>query len=430
MRKLCLSSLILIFCLPFYIFCGDYYVSPEGPYTSINRAVNQVPPGSRVLVKAGIYRERVVMKGLSGITLESYGEGRAVIDGSGFVGEDWDSLILIEDSSGITVRGFELRNLKASGKEHFPIALLVRGSGQDIGIYSNYIHHIEQEHPKGGAQGIAFYGTKSSSLSDIKVDGNEIAYCKLGLSEALALNGNVERFEVTNNLVHDCNNIGIVFIGFEKTCPDRERDRARDGLCRNNRVYNIDCAGNPSYGNEKSAGGIYVDGGTRILIEENRVSNCNIGIEVASEWGGRDAAYIRVKNNLLYLNELSAISIGGYDRLRGAALFCEISGNTLYMNNTLKNETGEIHLQYYCRQNVFKHNTIYANSQALFINNSFRQNRNNSFEHNIYYSDTPDSALWQWKGRSYGSFDEWQKGSGQGRYSSFSKPDIDLSSLN
>lgn len=430
MTKVCLLSLIFIFFLPFYIYSADYYVSPEGPFTSINRAVNQVPPGSRVLVKAGIYRERVVLKGLSGITLESYGEGRAIIDGSGFEGDDWDSLILIEDSSSITVSGFEVRNLRATGKEHFPAAILVKGSGQDIGIYSNYVHHIEQEHPEGGAHGIALYGTKSSSLSNIKIDGNEIAHCKLGLSEALALNGNVERFEVTNNLVHDNNNIAIVFIGFEKTCPDRTQDRARDGLCRNNWVYNIDCAGNPSYGNEKSAGGIYVDGGTAILIEENRVFNCNIGIEVASEWGGRDASYIKVRNNLLYHNELSAISIGGYDRWRGAALYCEISGNTLYMNNTLKNETGEIHLQYYCRQNVIKNNIIYANSQALFINNSYRHNKANSFDHNIYYSDNRHSALWRWRGRSYRSFEEWQKGSGQGQHSTFSKPEIDRALLN
>ena len=53
------------------------------------------------------------------------------------------------------------------------------------------------------------------------------------------LNGNVTGFEVTNNRVHDNNNIGIDFIGFEGTCPDPALDRARDGVCRGNVVWNI-----------------------------------------------------------------------------------------------------------------------------------------------------------------------------------------------
>lgn len=45
-----------------------------------------------------------------------------------------------------------------------------------------------------------------------------VANLKLGLSEAIAVNGNVDSFEVTNNKVHD-NNIGIVLIGHERVSP-------------------------------------------------------------------------------------------------------------------------------------------------------------------------------------------------------------------
>lgn len=41
------------------------------------------------------------------------------------------------------------------------------------------------------------------------IDGNEIDHLVLGFSESLAISGNVQYWQVTNNLIHDNNNIGI-----------------------------------------------------------------------------------------------------------------------------------------------------------------------------------------------------------------------------
>src|SRR3546814_2484589 len=60
----------------------------------------------------------------------------------------------------------------------------------------------------------------------------------------------------------------------------------RDGLVRGNEVWNVDSYGNPAYGNDRSADGIYVDGGRDILIEGNTIHDVNIGIELASEHAG------------------------------------------------------------------------------------------------------------------------------------------------
>ena len=46
------------------------------------------------------------------------------------------------------------------------------------------------------------------------------------------------------NHVHDCNNIGIDFIGYEGSAPAAV-DRARDGICRENLLHGIDSANNP-----------------------------------------------------------------------------------------------------------------------------------------------------------------------------------------
>src|SRR5262249_21501605 len=158
------------------------------------------------------------------------------------------------------------------------------------------VHHIQNSGCAScGAHGIAVYGTSASgSIHDVVIDGNEVHDCTLGWSESLVVNGNVEDFTISNNVVHDNNNIGIVAIGFEGECIgcSDALDRARDGLIAGNLVYNIDSLGNPSYGNDRSADGIYIDGGTNIVIERNVVHHSSIGIEIASEHGGKTTSEV------------------------------------------------------------------------------------------------------------------------------------------
>ena len=70
-------------------------------------------------------------------------------------------------------------------------------------------------------------------------------------------------------------------------------DSARDGVIRGNTVWNVDSYGNPAYGTDRSADGIYVDGGRDVLVEGNVVHDVNIGIEFASEHAGRATASSR-----------------------------------------------------------------------------------------------------------------------------------------
>ena len=70
-----------------------------------------------------------------------------------------------------------------------------------------------------------------------------------GCSETMSINGNVQYWTVSNNLIHDNNNIGIDAIGFEGTSPNSATDQARDGSIVGNTVYNITSYGNPAYGN-------------------------------------------------------------------------------------------------------------------------------------------------------------------------------------
>ena len=69
----------------------------------------------------------------------------------------------------------------------------------------------------------------------------------------------------------------------------------------------------------KSADGIYVDGGTDIIIERNIVHNCNLGIEAASEHSGRTTDYITVRSNFIYNCDVGGLFFGGYDSSVGSA---------------------------------------------------------------------------------------------------------------
>lgn len=197
---------------------------------------------------------------------------------------------------------------------------------------------------KATAHGIAVYGTSTSAqnnLNHIAIDNNKVTNLKLGLSEAIAVNGNVDSFEVTNSKVHDNNNIGIVLIGHEGVSPVSSLDQARNRIVRNNIVHHNSSINNTSY-NEYSADGIYVDGGKEIIIEQNQSYENDLGIEVASEHAGKSASQITVRNNTISNNIMSGIAIGGYDSQQGYAENNTITNNVIYKNDTKDQESGQI----------------------------------------------------------------------------------------
>ena len=63
------------------------------------------------------------------------------------------------------------------------------------------------------------------------------------------MDGNVTNFVITNNVVHDNDNIGIDVIGFEGVSPDPAYDYARNGTVAGNTIYNISAINNPGEGN-------------------------------------------------------------------------------------------------------------------------------------------------------------------------------------
>jgi hypothetical protein len=390
---------------------ASFYVATTGkdsnsgtqaaPWRTIQHAADTARAGSTVDVRAGVYAELVSINNSGNaadgfITFRSYPGEMAILDAAHFTPSGRSAVLTIQSKSCVRIDGFEIRNFHTAEHRLTPLGISVIGSGSHIELLKNNVHHIEQtfegrDGPGHGANGfgIAVYGTDAKApITDLIIDGNEVHHLKTGSSESLVVNGNVTNFRITHNVVHDNNNIGIDVIGFERTAPDPAVDQARDGVVSGNLVYNIHSRGNPAYQNEENSDGIYVDGGTRILIEQNVIHDDDFGIELASEHKDRATSYITARNNLIYHCHTAGVSIGGYAPERGHTDHSTVVNNTLYDNDTSGTGSGEFQMQWNMADNIFANNIVYAGARCLIALNKSQVDKNYppvAIDHNLYY---------------------------------------------
>ncbi|HTT19506.1 MAG TPA: right-handed parallel beta-helix repeat-containing protein [Candidatus Sulfotelmatobacter sp.] len=411
------------------------------PWRTIQHAADTARAGSTVYVRGGVYEELVSIN-TSGnasdgfITFRSYPGETAILEAEHLTPSGRQGVLTIHNQSYVRIEGLEIRNFRTAEHRLAPLGINVIGAGSHIELLKNNIHHIEnnfegRDAPGRGGNGfgIAVYGTDAKTpITDLIIDGNEVHHLKTGSSESLVVNGNVTNFRITRNVVHDNNNIGIDIIGFERTAPDPAVDQARDGTVSRNLVYSITSRGNPAYRNDESSDGIYVDGGTRILIEQNVIHNVDFGIELASEHKDRATSYITARNNLVYHCHTAGVSIGGYAPERGHTVHSTVINNTLYENDTSATGSGEFQMQWNMADNVFENNIVYAGSRCLIILNRSQADKNQQpavIDHNIYYcASGAKASIWAGPSATVTGFDKYVESTGNDRHSRFVDPDF------
>ncbi len=417
-----------------------HHVAPDGddgsagdaahPWRTIQKAADTATPGSTVLIHAGTYRELVTIR-VSGsaaagfTTFEPAGDGAVVLDAAGLAVPRAESFAIdITDQSWVRIQGLDVRNLTTTRGRDFVVGIYVThttGAMSHVELIDNDVHGIANTGSgERNAQGIAVYGRATSPLTDLVIRGNTVRDCTLGQSEALTVNGNVAGFAITQNRVHDNDNIGIVAIGFEKTAP--VDDFARNGVIADNVVHDCSSGANPTYGGEQSAGGIYVDGGRDIVIERNVVYRCDLGIEVASEHAAGSATGIVVRNNLLYANNVVGLTFGGYSRKVGTTQDCVFCNNTLFANDTARSGTGEIAIAQ-AHDNVVTGNVIVAGAQGLLVTSYMKSAHtfDNALRGNVYFAPTGEGAF-VWHGKEFADFVAFRQATGQDAASLFADP--------
>ncbi len=351
---------------------ATFYVSTTGndanpgtmavPWRTISHAATVASAGATVYVMGGVYNEFVNFpnSGTAGspITFQSYPGQTAIIDGAGLVVSGTKCLVTMSGTrSYITVSGFEIRNLGSS--KGLPCGITFSGSGTGVQILNNLVHNINAL-PTGNGGGILVYGTSQTPISGLVVNGNELYNLQTGTTESLTIAGNVTNFQVTNNLVHDNDNIGIDVAGYWNHGPVGY-DQPIYGVVSGNTIYNISGIGSAAQTNEYDADGLYCDGCGFMTFERNVVFQVDYGIETTSEnqicqangteWPGAygvgtaakgklpcygmDAT---VRNNLFYYENACGNSIGGYAQMTskgGAGNGGGGSFHDVFVNNTL-----------------------------------------------------------------------------------------------
>jgi Right handed beta helix region len=431
------------------------YVSPTGanshsgaanaplktPQTAVDRLGSA---GGTVVFYGGRYAaQRVVINKRANITLRAAPGATPILDGAGLHPPTGQTgMVDIQNSSHITVRGLTVTGYRTTSLDSVPIGIYVSGSGTSIKLLDNHVHHLGNDNATLGsmdmnAHGIAVYGRDANkSLSDVTIAGNELDHLVLGASETLVLNGNVDGWSVTGNVIHDNNNIGIDAIGFESTISGSARftdvNRARNGLIAGNSVSRIISEGNPAYYEDgewcNCADGIYVDGGASITIAGNRVDASDIGIEVASEWAQGRTNAVRVVGNTVTASRYTGLALGGYDQERGEAFDITVTGNTLRGNNTLDDGSPEMLLQYYVHDTTIRGNTIIAtNDQPVLLYRDApvggaAKNARVVLDHNRYEGTVPaGQELYYWNGDEQQGLAAYRAASGQDRSSTYRK---------
>jgi len=436
----CLLSLLILTSFSLSIFAqSNYYVSVSGnnddegsleqPWLTVQFGLDQLEPGDILSILAGTYNEKVILdvSGSEGnpITIRNYESDVAILDGSGLT--DQEAMIEIIDQSYIVIEGLTITNNEMNDAQ----GILIENECRDITIRNNKISNInfstnasDEVNENRNSQPLIVYGTHpSNAITNLIIDNNEIFDSRTGYSEALAINGNVDGFEVTNNQVHDIANIGIDIIGHEGTSSDPQTDQARNGLVKGNTIYNCIAA-------YATSGGIYVDGGKNVLIENNISYHNGYGIEIGCENVGKTAENLTVRNNFFYDNEVTGIAVGGFEFPSGSgkvvgAIF---TNNTLFKNNFLLDFTGELFLTY-CENCSFENNIFYINDQNVFAFAELEQPGFQMDYNLIFAPDGSDEVEYDWNGEEYTGFSEFQSETGLDANSFFADPEFLNASL-
>jgi parallel beta-helix repeat protein len=293
--------------------------SAQAPFASVQHALEVITSGE-IVVRAGTYREHLVIPPASrgpDRVLALTAERGAILTSAGAAPGRHPDLVYLAGVEYVRIAGFTL-----IGGEPVDDASGIRvfGSGAHLALLRNEISGLRGA----SAMGITVYGSDGAGISDLAIEDNFIHDCEPAPSEALVVNGNVQRFRIAHNRVSDVNNIGIDVIAGERWLSSA---LPGSGQLIGNQVTRA----NSSY--DGSAAGIYVDGASDMIVEKNRVSECDFGIEIGAENPQIRAERVLVRDNLIYANYRGGIIFGGYDQRRGRVAGADFLHNSLYANS-------------------------------------------------------------------------------------------------
>ena len=370
---------IILILFAFNMQARTFYVAKNGndsndgseasPWLSIKKAANTLVAGDTVLIKSGIYRERVIV-GNSGtkdnyIVFKNYKKDIVTVDGRDIFWWDWDGLFNVSEKSYIKIIGLAIKNSNYGG-------IWIEDSNNII-INNNYTYNTI-------SCGIGVWGSSNIIVSENEV---ELA-CNDGEQECISI-ANSNNCIITKNHIHD-NGAGTN--GGEGIDV---KAGSHDIIVSKNIVHNLN-----------NRIGIYVDAWDsdtyNIDIIQNRVYYCDdTGLAVASERGGL-LENINFFNNISYYNKWGGIELGGWTDVEysgptpiknvkfinntcykngsfnggwgfGISVNNSYAENVIIRNNICSENTAQIGIEKILSAGVIDHNLIYGDNNVATTTN-------------------------------------------------------------
>lgn len=412
-----------------------YYVSPAGseansgaintPFQTINTALERATPGDTVLVRGGVYYEKVSFpkSGTLGklITVKAYPGEKPIIDGSKIIVSGWLSLVTISNVRYISLEGFDICNLTSTAFNTDPEGISINGDAHDITIKNCNIYNIKSNATLANwrsGHAILVIGNGQSAISNLMITGCTVHDTQTGTSENVTLAGNIDGFAFTNNKVYDTENIGIIVAGGDNLNKNGAvaTNYARNGVISDNEFHDNTMTRTPEVWGPGRYGAIsiYVCGGANTIIERNKVYNSDRGIGLVSESNIYATKSTIVRNNLVYNCYRTGIYMGDYlNYTSGGTNNCYVINNTLFKNNRVLGAfdeiEGELRLTENCVNNVISNNLVYAGPTDVFVHKYTATGSNNTINNNLYYTTATPGWIWQSTNTSVADFSTWKQ---------------------
>ncbi len=309
--------------------------SAEKPYCKIKPALAKAKAGDKVLIKKGVYPERIFVtwSGRPGKPITIEGEEGAVLEGKsirlneeGLLGAKKAAHLVLR---GLTIQGSTfygvlledvdqvvLEKLKVVRSQHGGIIV---ADSRDVKVLENQVLEANYKNARGGSGSI---------------------------HESISIT-NVKRFEVAKNHVKDGLKEGI-----------DAKDGSSEGEFRANHVEGV------------KAVGLYLNHATKVKIQKNNVHHCGAsGLQFATGDGAsgpKANTGNEIYENLFWRNGYNGIEF--WQTEKG-----DMSRNRIFNNVLFENKHNGIVLEN-AEQNEIVNNIIVGNKQKAFEGRSVRKN--------------------------------------------------------
>ncbi|MDQ4141746.1 MAG: right-handed parallel beta-helix repeat-containing protein, partial [Bacteroidota bacterium] len=366
----------------------DVFVSTS---EQLRVACQNAASGHTIILTGDNYTGPFILENKTGVTLRSQNNKSVLLKGNPDPSTSGINILTIKNSSNILVHRLKFTENWGNGGN----GIVVTGSGSGVTISKCELSYIgwtkdneAEPEPSQNAHAIVVRGSMATPYTNIVVRNNTIHHCITGYSESLTLTGNVSGFRIENNNLHHNTNIGIDCAGHYSTGAPADVNYARNGVIRLNMVYDFD--GPDSL---PAAAGIYVDGGSSIIIERNWVYNYKVGISIGCENDNKKSRNNIVRNNRIsnatesgITPSLSGIFVGSSNPT-SLVENTRVTNNTLYKNGYGLYDNGQIGL-FNNSGTIIKNNILYpADGRYALVQMSGATSTNLNISHNLYYRD-------------------------------------------